>query len=119
MYCSPARIPWIPGTSAAWPGGGDVFRGAPGALGGLAGRRDRLRVDAGRLHRRDRAAGGAVVGGVDADELALADRRDRLLHPALPLVGRPVGGVVLLADFEAGGVDPRVRALLEELGVFV
>src|SRR5215212_7482976 len=91
----------------------------PGDLGVLACDRDRLRVDAGRLHRRDRAAGGAVVGGVDADELALADRRDRLLHLRLRLVRRPVGGVVLLGDLEAGAVDHRVGAFLEQLGVVV
>src|SRR4051812_1229572 len=41
---------------------------------------DGLRVDAVGLHRRDRATGVAVVGGVDADEPVLAERRDRLLH---------------------------------------
>src|SRR3954454_1633385 len=44
-------------------------------LGVLAGRRDRLRIDARSLHRCNRAALGSVIGGVDADEALLAERR--------------------------------------------
>ena len=48
------------------------------------------------LHGGDGAAGGAVVGGVDADEAVLAERGDRLLHLLLRLVRAPVRRVVLL-----------------------
>src|SRR4051794_33354367 len=89
----------------------------PRDLGVLTRARDRLRVDARRLHRRNRATGGSVVCRVDADEVALADRGDRLLHLRLSLVRRPVRCVVLLGDLEARLVDRRVRALLEQLGV--
>src|SRR3954452_11168580 len=88
-------------------------------LGVLAGGRLRRRRDALALHRRDGAAGGAVVGRVDADEAVLAGRRDRLLHLGLRLVGAPVRRVVLLDDLEAALVDDAVRALLEQPGVVV
>src|SRR5215213_1446055 len=90
-----------------------------GELGVLPGRRPRLRVDAGRLHGRDRGAAGAVVGGIDAHEAVLADRGDRLLHLLLGLVRAPVGRVVLLRDLVAASVDHAVRALLEQLRVVV
>src|SRR3954454_4643325 len=61
-----------------------------GQLGVLTRGRDLLGIHARGLHRGDRAAGGAVVGGVDALDLVLADGRDRLLHLGLGLVGRPV-----------------------------
>src|SRR5215212_5592778 len=76
-------------------------------------------LDAGTLHGRDGAAGGAVVGGVHADEAGLAEPGDRLLHLVLGLVRAPVGGVVLLADLEAAAVEDAVRPLLEQLGVVV
>src|SRR4051794_29422462 len=85
-------------------------------LGVLTRGRDRLRVDARRLHRRNRATSGSVVCRVDADEVALAHRGDRLLHLRLSLVRRPVRRVVLLGDLEAALVDHRVGALLEQLG---
>src|SRR4051812_19849747 len=76
-----------------------------GQLGVLAGDRPRGRLHAVALHRRDRAARGAVVGGVDAHEAALADGGDRLLHLGLGLVRAPVRRVVLLGDLEAALVD--------------
>src|SRR5215207_300684 len=85
----------------------------------LPGRRAGLGIDAVALHGRDRAAAGAVVGGVDAHEAVLADRRDRLLHLLLCLVRAPVGSVVLLRHLEVAAVDDAVRALLEQLGVVV
>ena len=58
-----------------------------------------------RLHRGDRAAGGAVVGGVDAHEAVLAERGDGLVGLLLRLVRRPVRRVVLLRDLELALVD--------------
>src|SRR5439155_7900338 len=66
----------------------------------LAGGRLGRRRDAGALHRRDRAAGGAVVGGVDAHEAGLADRGDRLVHLGLRLVRAPVGVSYSLATLK-------------------
>src|SRR4051812_31304390 len=83
-----------------------------GHLAVLPGRRDGLGVDAVALHRGDRAAGHAVVGGVDAGDLVLAQGGDRLLHLALRLVRAPVRRVVLLADLHRAAVEDRVGALL-------
>ena len=88
-------------------------------LGVLTRCRDALRVDAVALHGGDGATGGAVVGGVDADEAVLAERRDRLLHLLLRLVRAPVRRVVLLGHLVLARVDDAVRALLEQLGVVV
>src|SRR6476659_6839952 len=88
-----------------------------GELGVLAGHR-RQRVDAATLEGGDGATGGAVVGGVDADQTGL-DRGELALHPGLGLVRAPVGGVVLGGDLVAAGVEDAVRTLLELPGVVV
>src|SRR4029078_5330681 len=71
-------------------------------------------VDAGAFHRRDRAAAGVVVGGVDAPEPFLAERGDRLLRLALGVFGGPAGGVVFLGDLDPGFFEALARAFLEE-----
>src|SRR4051794_13245997 len=90
-----------------------------GELGVLTRRRAPGRLHAVALHRRDRAAGRAVVGRVDAHEAVLAHRGDCLLHLRLRLVRAPVGRVVLLGDLQAAVVDHAVRALLEQARVVV
>ncbi|EAU64988.1 hypothetical protein STIAU_5981 [Stigmatella aurantiaca DW4/3-1] len=79
----------------------------------------RQRVDAGRLHRGDGPAGGAVIGRVHADDLVLAQRGDGLLHLLLSLVRAPVRGVVLGAHHQPAAIQDAVRAGLEELRVVV
>ena len=80
----------------------------PATVGVLAGGRPFVGVDAGAFHRRDRAAAGVVVGGVDAGEPVVAERGDRLLHLASGrLSAAPAGRVVLLGDFDAGCFEAR------------
>ena len=67
-----------------------------GELGVLAGDGGASGSKPAAFMRRDGAARGAVVGGVDADEAVLAQRGDGLLHLLLGLVRAPVGRVVLL-----------------------
>jgi hypothetical protein len=64
----------------------------------LPGGRDVGRVEAGGLHGGDGPARGAVVRGVDARDVVLAEGGDGLVHLVLGLGGRPVRRVVLLAD---------------------
>src|SRR5262249_3498766 len=87
-------------------------------LGVLAAGRLGLGIDAGRLHRGDRAAGRAVVGLVGAVEAVLADRGDELLHQLLGLLGLPVGRGVLLDDRDLA-VEHAVGAVLEQRRIVV
>src|SRR5436305_847502 len=85
----------------------------------LAGDRPFCGVDAGAFHRRDRAAAGIVVGGVDAPEPIVAKRGDRLLRLALGVFGGPAGRVIRLGDVDPGFFEPLFRAFLEEGGIRV
>src|SRR3954451_5072730 len=73
-----------------------------------------FRVDPSPFQRRDRAAAGVVVGGVDAPEAVVAERGDRLLRLALGVFRGPTRGVVFLGDFDPGGFEAFGRARLEE-----
>src|SRR3954452_9439355 len=70
--------------------------------------------DAGAFERRDRAASGVVVGGVDAPEAVVAEGGDRLLRLTLGVFRGPAGGVVFLGDLDAGFFEALVGAGLEE-----
>ena len=100
MYWSPATIRCTAASSESCPvtGGGGV--------------------DARGLHRGDRTAGHAVVGGVDAIDAVRAQLRDRLLHLLLGLVGAPVGRVDL-RPIRRPGRGSTVGALLVGGGVGV
>src|SRR5207249_946384 len=80
-------------------------------LGVLAGDRLARRVDAGALHRRDRAGRHAVVGDIDRVEAGLAEAADRLVHLGLRLVRAPVGRVVALDDLDARLLEDGQRRL--------
>src|SRR5581483_135007 len=65
----------------------------------------------------DGAAGGAVVGGIDAIHL-VAECGERLSHLLLGFVGRPIGGVIFFGDGDLA-VEDGVSALFEEGGIVV
>src|ERR1044072_8317839 len=96
MYCSPLTTRCTPASSASWPVTGGSGLTPPVLRAGGGGGR----LAAAFLGRGYRAARHAVVGGVDADDVVLAEGGNGARHGLVGLLGPPAVDVVRLGDVD-------------------